>query len=92
MQTLVWHTRKEMKMKMWLTIIAIRLGIVKIVLAYNKSSYAIKERMEKLGLTQKDIARALKCSTSCIHKNIKRGSGTYLNKIENYLAMQERNL
>lgn len=88
-------------MRTWLTILSIKLGIVKLVCVessiqsipsiFQPAECALLEkRMNDLGLFNKDLARALGCGTWAIWHNIKTGRGRMLNKIDRYIKQQEK--
>lgn len=57
-------------MKTWLTIIAIRLGIVKIICPVPSYDSISRWRMKKLGIRFKDVARALRTNETSIIENL----------------------
>lgn len=77
-------------MKTWLTVIAIKLGIVKLVCAHTSFGSLLKQRMDDLGLLSKDVARGIGCCTCSVLNNVRTGRGRLLNRIEKFLNAVEK--
>ena len=83
-------------MKYWLTILSIKLGIVKLICAEPSYDSITRYRMNKLGIRFKDIANTLKTSADTIIDHLGKVNLTQFKsqvlriRINNYLTQQEK--
>lgn len=83
-------------MKTWLTVIAIKLGIVKLICAEPSYDSITRYRIDKLGLRFKDVAFALGTNATTVIDHIRKVEFTKFKsqvlrmRINNYLTQQEK--
>ncbi|MGK9477915.1 hypothetical protein [Melioribacter sp. OK-6-Me] len=68
----------------------LRTGIVKTVCSIPYQNLSLKDRLDMLGVTPKEVARIVGCGTTCAYKNIKSGKGWYYSQIVNLVNLLER--
>jgi hypothetical protein len=77
-------------MRTWITILAIRLGFVKLICLEPSYDSITRYRMKKIGLRFKDLGRALKVGEDAIVKVVSTERKTLRSRIDRYLTKLEK--